>query len=419
MNSSKKIMNHQSGKDDTKASAQVSAKGKTSGGFFGSGHVKPVILGALCIIIVLVLCIGVGIQQLKPQVVMHVGDTKFTMDDMMYPIYEVESQYLPYNEMYESYTGNSVWESQYQGSNSNVPAGSTNVTGLKQEVLDKEVEYEILYQEAVKAKYKLTDKEEKKAEEQAEKAVKGLSWGQKIQLSISKSKLEDRFEKRILADRYKKDQQKEINKGVDEKDAIKDISKKDYREYDVDFYYVPTTKQDEQGTSTPLSDSEIKDLQKKMNEIAKSAKTASDFKKLLEKDEKTIQFESGNFVEKDGWTYLTADNLKQIKKLKNGEISKVIYDKTTNYIVLVKMTNNNSDKSYQSACDSAVTQAQNKAYEEWIAKFKKKSDYKLKLNSELWDDITIGSVTTGIVTAEDLQDMKEDSSDAADSSEKK
>ena len=73
---------------------------------------KPVILVTLCIVVVLVLCIGVGIQQFKPKVIMTVNKTKITMDDMMYPIYEVESQYLPYNEMYGAglSTGKSIWE---------------------------------------------------------------------------------------------------------------------------------------------------------------------------------------------------------------------------------------------------------------------------------------------------------------------
>ncbi len=80
--------------------------------------------------------------------------------------------------------------------------------GLKQEIINAETEYAVLYNEAVKAKYKLTKDEEKDARSQAKKAVKGLSFVQKLQLNISEKKLSKRFEKRILADRYKADQKK-------------------------------------------------------------------------------------------------------------------------------------------------------------------------------------------------------------------
>ncbi len=39
-----------------------------------------------------------------------------------------------------------------------------------------------------------------------------------------------------------------------------------------------------------------------------------------------------------------------------------------------------------------------------------KDGYKVEINNEIWDDITIGAVTTAIVTAEDLQAMAEEES---------
>ena len=147
MNSSKKIMNKQNG-ESVKESSQVSAakgnKRLSDGGF---SDTKKIVIGAICVIIVLVLCIGVGIQQFQPKVVLKVNNTKLTMDDMMYPIYERESAYLPYDEMYQMYTGKSIWENNYMGSDRNITSTVTNAIGLKQEVIDTETEYEILYQE--------------------------------------------------------------------------------------------------------------------------------------------------------------------------------------------------------------------------------------------------------------------------------
>ena len=115
------------------------------------------------------------------------------MDDMMYPIYERESKYLPSNEIYESYLGTSIWDAGYMGTDSTVDSNVTNAEGLKQEIINAETEYAVLYNEAVKAKYKLTKDEEKDARSQAKKAVKGLSFVQKLQLNISEKNVVKTF----------------------------------------------------------------------------------------------------------------------------------------------------------------------------------------------------------------------------------
>ena len=175
MNSAKKLMNQQNKTDNNTTSPGMPATGDRVLGDAGGGPgKKPLVLGAICIIVVIALCVGVGIQQLKPQRVLVVKDTKMTMDDMMYPIYERESQYLPLNETYQYMMGSSVWDVPYQGDDSSVEQGTSNSDGLKIEIMNKETEYEILYQEAANAGYKITDDEKKDAEAQAEEALKGL-----------------------------------------------------------------------------------------------------------------------------------------------------------------------------------------------------------------------------------------------------
>lgn len=410
MNSAKKLMNQKNKTDNNAAGAGVPASGDRILGDAGGGSgKKPIILGAICVIVVLALCIGVGIQQLKPQRVLVVNDTKKTMDDMMYPIYERESMYLPLNETYQYMMGSSVWDVGYQGDDSSVDAGTNNSDGLKIEIMNKETEYEILYQEAVKAGYKVTDDEKKDAEKQADEALKGLSGVQKLKLCISKKNLTSRFEKRIVADRYKADQQANLNKEVDEDKAIADISKEDYRQYDIDYYYVSLSTVDSEGNSKELSKSDKKELENDIKALAKKAAKAKDFSKLIEDEEKSdIKYNTSNFTEKSGWTFVSDKNLKKIKALKNGEISEVFIDDSAGYYVFVKMIDNNSTESYESECDKAIEEAQKAKYDEWYKGIK--DGYKVEINNEIWDDITIGAVTTTIVTAEDLQAMAEEDS---------
>ncbi len=410
MNSSKKIMNQQNKTTEQSQSATPAMSNTKLGSAGGGGsNIKAIVLGAICVVIVLILCVGVGIQQLKPQTVLTVDGEKMSMDDMMYPIYEKESQYLPMNEMYQYYMGTSVWETAYQGGDSRVKSATTNADGLKQEIIISETEYTLLYNEAVKEGYKLTADEEKDAEKKAEDALKGLSWSQKFKLSISKKKLTKRFEKRALADKYKEDKQKELNKTVDEKKATADISKKDYREYDIQYYYVALNSTDANGNTVLASEDAKKKYKKAINALAKKAATAKKFDKLIKDEDKSdIAYSEGQFTEKDGWTFLSDANLKKVKKMKNGTISEVFFDETSGYYVFVKMINNNSQESYKTAYNGALQTAQTEKYNEWYEKFEK--EHKVKVNNEVWDYVTIGTVTTDIVTAEDLQAMNEDAS---------
>ena len=134
--------------------------------------------------------------------------------------------------------------------------------------------------------------------------------------------------------------------------------------------------------------------------------------RLLKDDSKSdIKFSDTSFTEKDGWSMVTDKKLlKQIKSMKKDEISDIIKDEKSGYVLFVKMVDNNSNDSYKKACDSAITSAKNDAYDTWYQGILE--NYKVSTNSDVWDDVTIGSVTTDIVTAADLEKMNGDSSDA-------
>lgn len=433
MNSAKKIMNQQNDDNKKGAKSASAAKGTSQLSDGGVSDTRKIVTAAICILIVLVLCIGVGVQQLSPKVVLTINNTKYTLNDMMYPIYERESMYLPYNAMYEAYTGNSVWDSSYMGDDRNVDASATNSIGLKQEIINAETQYYILYEEAKKAGYTLDDDDKKDVEDKVNEALKGLSWSQKMKLNISKSKLTKRYEKRVLADKYQKDQVNALDASVDEKEAIKDVSKKDYREYKLEYYTASTTKVGKDDKVQDLSAKDKKTLLERMEELADKAAKEKDFSKLLDEDkdkdkkedkddadakedtdneedtdgtdeEDEITFSEDSFIEQDGWSLISDKSiLKKIKNMKNDEISQVFEDKDNKRYILVKMVDNNSTDSYEEACDDAIEEAKNAAYDEWYQGIM--ANYTVETVSENWDDIVIGTVTTDIVTAEDLEKM--------------
>ena len=79
------------------------------------------------------------------------------------------------------------------------------------------------------------------------------------------------------------------------------------------------------------------------------------------------------------------------------------------------MVNNNSSEAYDTACDDAIADAQDQAYQTWFDKEAEKTKY--KVNTDVWTDVTLGTVTTDIVTAEDLEKMNEDSDENNGSAE--
>lgn len=415
MNSSRKIVNKQKKEEAENKSVTVPEKTTMKSGGF-SGNLKPVILTAICIAVVVILCVGVAIAQLKPKVVVTVDKTKLTMNDMMFPIYEVEKQYAPLNAQYEQFLGQTFWAQDYQGDASNSDtslSGVSNSAGFRQQIMDSEVSYIILSGKAADAGMTLTDAEKEDAHKKADKAMKGLSFMQKLRLEITKSNMYKRFETRALATKFKDSTQEELNKDVKEDEVIKDISKKDYRQYDIQYYAAKTTETDDEGKSKKLSADKLKKLKEIIKKIGEKAKTEKDFTKLLDDaDKDDVEFkEDANFTESSGWSFVSEADLKKVKALKNGEISEPFYDEDAGYYVVVKMIDNNSEEAYKTACDNAVKKAQQTAYNEWYQK--EKATHKVEVNMDIWADVNIGYVTNEIVTVDDINDMEEASSDAS------
>ncbi len=366
---------------------------------------KRLVIGIIFAVIVVVLCVGVGIQEFKKDTVLKVNNTKYTMDDMMWPIYEVESQYLAMDSMYQYYMNTSVWDASYSGGDANVPEGSTNADGLKIQVMNQTQEYEILYQEAVKNDYKLTEEEKQKAKSDAKDALKYLSFTQKLKLSISEGKLTDLMEKRALAMRYSDDRRAETDKTVDEDAAKKTVNKDDYKQYDVQYYYVSTVTKEGEELKPEKYDKRLKQLK----DVYERMEDNDKFAELLEEKDKAdqVKFEKASYTEKDGWSLITnKDVMKKIKKLKVGDVTEVIEDKDDKMILFVRLKDDTSTESYDKACEEAVTTAKDEKYNEWFKELQGK--YTIKVYDKVWDDIEIGTVTTSIVNEEDLQKMQEE-----------
>jgi foldase protein PrsA len=393
---------------------------------------RNAIVAVFSVVLVFILA-GVLIDQFTSPTVIKVNDQKISEHGIMFPIYLKESQYEMYDAMYQQYYGSSIWSQTYQGSDLNVPQTATMAEGLKQEIQDELVSDIVLAKEAEKADIKLTSDEKKTADQNAANGLKGLSSSQKSKLYVSSSSAKKFFERQALANKYEDQKKDELKKKVDT-DAVKaGINKDDYRQYDVEAYYVSFLSDDDTDSDSAdeSSDDESSDdiklqvdsakkeeLFDKLQAVLDKAKDSGKFEDLIDDNEEDIQYSSESFTEKDGWSIITDDKiLDKVKAMKNGDISdKILEDDEAGNYVIVKMVNNNNDAAYNSEVDTEVTSKVNDQYNDWYEKLLKKS-YKVKYNEKWWDGITMGQVTSAIVTPEQLTQMAQEASETSSGSD--
>ncbi|MBQ3601516.1 MAG: peptidyl-prolyl cis-trans isomerase [Lachnospiraceae bacterium] len=343
-------------------------------GTSSSMSVKKVII-AIGIVLVLVACIYVAYDQLKAKVVMTVNNEEVTVNDLGYYIYqaEVEGNNMA---MFYAQMGYDYWNQEDEN-------GYTASMTLADDVIAQASKYEIIYQEAVAKGYSVTEEDKTAATEATNTLISGLTAKQKLTTGLAKDEVYNTILKKTVAERYKADVITSLALDYDE--ITKDITKKDYKQYDFQYYFVSTQTTDEEGNAVDISETEKETLLKRMNELADKAKDAKDFATLLEEGEETIVFnENGQMIEKDGFDEKLDS---KIKKMKVDEVSKVLEGETGYYII--KLVDNTSTESYDSAIAEAKETAEQEAFEEEYTN-NISPNYTTDVNYDYWDTVEIG-----------------------------
>lgn len=388
MNRAKKIMNDK----------QKQKPRRTSGG--GSGlEMKFKVLLVLGLVLALGFSSVVCYIEFRPRPVLvitskdangaEVKDT-VTYKEAMYDIYTVETQYNSMNSLYQQYYGSSYWEA------TNVDSkGRTGAQAAKKEVMDTLKQREILCLEAEKKGVALTAAEKKTADETVTSTLKNMSDAQKKMAGLSEKEIRRAAYRQALANKYKNQIIDSI--GINE-DAIKaGVSKKDYRQYTLQYYTVAKTKTEDNKT-VDLDAKTLAANKKAIQEVCQKAKTAKDFTKNIitdsnndNADDKTgVSYSTENLIETDT-NFADEAARKKIKAMKNNEISDVIETKDAYYVI--KMVNNNDSAAYDSQCEKAVSDEKESQFET-----KYKSDIKPNYTTEVqsfWKGrVTLGGITT-------------------------
>lgn len=365
-------------KPGTQRLEQTTGAGKSMG--------ARTVLIAIGIVVVLAACIYVGVEMFSPKVVLTVDDEKYTLSDVGYYIYQGEQQ-GNYIANFYAQMGTDYWNGELDDE------GTTGADQVADSVMSEITRYAVIYQEALEKGYSETDDDKKAAQEETDTLVEGLTTKQKMITGLSEKEIYNTILKKTIADSYREQVIKSL--GVDYDAATKDIKKKDYKQYDFQYYFASTKSTDEEGNETDLSDDEKAQLKTKMEEIAKKAKSEDDFTKLIGDDETTIQFnKDGLLLAKDAGVENSGFDTKldaKLVKLKKDEITGVLEGEEGYYVI--KLTDNTSTKSYDDAIQTAKDDADTDAFDEEYTN-NIEPNHTAVVNYDQWEKVPFGSYSS-------------------------
>lgn len=356
---------------------------------------KNKVLLTLGLIAVVILCAGVCYMQLRPRVVLVVSGSdaggsevksKVYMKETVYDIYQVESQYNMYSQLYQQMYGKTYWEMEDVDD-----AGRDGASAAKKQVMDAVKQREILCMEAKKLGYSLTDEEKNTVAENVKQARENIPEGQKKLDGMDEKSITTAFEKNALADKYR---QVIISESGIDREALKaSVNRDDYHQYTMQYYKVSN----KEGTGEDEKDVSAEQKQKNlenMKALQEKSKTAEDFTKLVEKEDETGigTYQQEELLQKDmeDSTFLTKKLRKKLIKMQNDEISDVIEGEDGYY--LVKMVNNDDPAAYEEQCKTVVSDEETKQFN---ARYNQiKAGYTAEIQSYWKGRVKLGSYTT-------------------------
>ncbi len=341
--------------------------------------IPSVVLGVFLILAIL-------FDQLYERPIITLDDEKYHLDDLTYYFYNVESYYDTFDQYYASF-GASYWDQ--AGSN-----GQTIRETAKLDAVNTAIYTEIMYSEAVAAGYTLTEEENKQIEEDITGILyeQGLSTEQIKENGFTAEYLKENLGKAALIRRYKEDIIDTL--GVDADAITAGVAKDEYRQYDFEYLFISTQTTDDAGTSVAMDDASKKAAYDKIQAQYDKAKDTEDWSTLIAEDEKELSHNTTNILEDTEKETNYADFSEEFrawaKGLENDSVSDIFEDEKGYYIV--RMLDNNSTESYDQAVETAITQAEETAFQEkYTTTILSKHDYKIH-NSGL-KRFTMGSLT--------------------------
>lgn len=397
MNSAKHISNQTINNNDSRKKSGAPVQNQK----------KILIISGIVAVIVLFLVIMVCWENLHPKLIFKINDKKVYLSDMMVDIYMNESTGEYMNSLYKQNYGSDYWSLENDD-------GMTNAEILKDNTIESVMQKYMMYYEAEANGYTLTDEENTNIEQQASEAYEQMTAAVRNKSGITKDDVVEYYRMQTLADNYKNAWIDSFD--IDDAAITAGVNPADYRQYDIQYYYIPYTTTDEAGTSVPMSDEQksaaLAELQASYGDIAgledfttyidnTSSQTAAEGAETTPTpapgpkapEGTNIKYTTKSFIETDTADTIGLDDtlVAEIKAMDNESITdKVVEDSNGCYII--KMVNNNSTERYESECESLITEEENRVFDEEIDKLEVEKYY-IELNDSEWDKVEFGKTT--------------------------
>lgn len=340
-----------------------------------SKHKKWIIIAGLLVCIAgIALFFGLS-KDKKENIILTVGDYSYNVDDLLYYIYEEEEMGSLYAEIYAEFYGTDYWT--YPDEENN---GLTGEQVTKKAVIRSAKKDLVLYQEAKKAGYKLTDEDKANAEKACNKFKKNLT---KKQLEKMESFLLDYFEKQEVIAHYKEDLLAKVN--FDETGISSQVSEEACREYKYEYYCIYKTDDED----NPYAPEVLQEHYNTLTSLTSQLTADNSMEELLTDDMDYVEYSDSTIVEEDGECYGIYNNIdldSVIKSMENGQVSAILEDSYSYFVV--RMIDNDSKDYYNECVREKVESAQKKIYNEEYRNVKSK--YEMKVNQANWNKIKLG-----------------------------
>lgn len=386
-----KLVKKEAEKEAVKAPAQ---KKRLNPQAASAWNLKPVLLGGIGVVLTVIICVIIAVEQLYEPTLLTINGDKYQLSDVNYYIFTQEYQGYQYENMYQSYMQSSYWDQVVDEE-----TGETNLDQAKAQTLKNIIQAEVLYKEAVKEGYTITDEDRTNAQTNLSQMKENLSSQMLRENGFSDSYLKKVLQKVEVVSRF---QQDKIDSFDIDDEAIKaGIDYEDYHQYEIGVFKAEKTKaaeasgeENSEAEAEPLSEEELKAVYDKLAALKDTVASSEELDKVLAEDEKTITYESQT-IQADNTTY-GKKNVKKIIKMNNGDVLDIF--ETDEAYYLVKMINNKATESYDSAVDSAISTEENTKFEEYFEELKK--EYTIKENEEEWDALDFGYITMNAYTGQ-------------------
>lgn len=346
--------------------------------------------------------VDTSINYKKDDVALTVDNEDLTMEEMLYYIYSYESQIDYMDQMYQYYFNTGYWDME-------VEEGKTIRQDAKDQAMDTAIRYEVLYREAMKKDYSLTDDEIKTIKENSASVIEQMSEEQLALTGFTEEAITTIQQKWAITDKYYQDLIDSFD--IDDKAIKKGIDKDQYKEYSTEYIMVPTATTDDQGNSTPLSDDEKKAAKEKIEAIYDKVKDSKNLEDGISDGDSDVTYTDLSFLPNDENETADKTFMKEAMKLANGEISGIVETDEGYYII--KMVDDSATTSYDEAVDTAIKEAEDARFEEEFKTIQE--SYNVKINDKVWDKVVMGNNTIPVVAEETTttDDTSETSTDDA------